>query len=153
MASALVVPDASVILKWVLPPADEADVARALSLRDAIVAGDVQALVPELWLYEVGNTLARRLPNQVDRLLGSLQRFNLPLASPSRRWLRQVLDLTRRHGVAFYDAAYHAHAILERGVFVTADERYFQQAREAQCIVRLAEWGIIHGDGEAHSKA
>ena len=37
MATAVVVPDASVILKWVLPPADEADVDRALALRDAIV--------------------------------------------------------------------------------------------------------------------
>ena len=153
MASALVVPDTSVILKWVLPPADEADVGRAVALRDAIVAGDVQALVPELWLYEAGNTLARRLPNQAGRLLESLQRFNLPLASPSRRWLRQVLDLTRDQGATFYDAAYHAHAILEGGVFVTADERYFQQAREAQCIVRLAEWEIIHEDDETHRTA
>ena len=144
MASALVIPDASVILKWVLPSADEADVARALALRDAIAAGDVQALVPELWLYEVGNALARRLPNQADRLLESLLRLNLSNASPSRRWLSQVLDLTRHHGVTFYDAAYHAHAILERGVFVTADDRYFQQARKARSIVRLAEWRIIH---------
>ena len=153
MANALVVPDASVILKWVLPPADEADVGPALALRDAVVAGDVQALVPELWLYEAGNTLARRLPNQAGRLLESLQRFNLPLASPSRRWLRQVLELTRHHGVTFYDAAYHALAILERGVFVTADERYFQQAREAKCIVRLADWEIIHEDDETDGNA
>ena len=58
MATALVVPDASVILKWVLPPADEA-VGRALALRDAIGNDDVQALVPELWLYEIGNAVAR----------------------------------------------------------------------------------------------
>ena len=148
MARALVVPDASVILKWVLPPAGEADVGRALALRDAIGAGDVQARVPELWRYEVGNTLARRLPDQAGELLESLRRFNLPPAPPSRRWLRQVLDLTRRHGVTFYDAAYHAHAILERGVLVTADERYYQQAREAQCIVRLADWRIIREEDQ-----
>ena len=145
MASALVVPDASVILKWVLPPADEADVDRALALRDAIGAGDIRALVPELWLYEVGNTLARQLPNQADRLLASLLRFNLANAPPSRRWLDQALDLTRRHGVTFYDAAYHAHAILEGGVFVTADERYFRRAREARSITWLADWGIGEG--------
>ena len=40
MARAMVIPDASVILKWVLPPADEADVTRALALRDAIAAGE-----------------------------------------------------------------------------------------------------------------
>ena len=142
MASPLVIPDASVILKWVLPPADEADVTRALALRDAIAAGDVQALVPELWLYEVGNTLARQFPNQAGLLLASLLRFNLSSVSPSRQWLAQVLDLTRRYGVTFYDAAYHAHAILEDGVFVTADERYFRRASDARSIVQLAEWGI-----------
>ena len=145
MASALVVPDASVILKWVLPPADEADVDRALALRDAIGAGDIRALVPELWLYEVGNTLARQFPNQADRLLASLLRFNLANAPPSRQWLNQALDLTQRHGVTFYDAAYHAHAILEGGVFVTADERYFRRAREARSIAWLADWGIGEG--------
>lgn len=151
MASALVIPDASVILKWVLPPADEADVAHALALRDAIGAGDVQALVPELWLYEVGNALARRLPNHAGRLLASLLRFNLSNAPPSRRWLAQVLDLTNRYGVTFYDAAYHAHAILEHGVFVTADDRYFGLAGEAGSIARLTEWAISKDDSSRRS--
>ena len=54
--------------------------------------------------------------------------------------------------MAFYDAAYHAHAILERGVFVTADERYFRQAREARCIARLADWEIAHEGGIAKNE-
>lgn len=141
MAEPLVIPDASVILKWVLPLADERDADRALALRDAIASGSVRALVPDLWLYEVGNTLARRLPEQVGRLLEVLLRFGLPRAPPSHRWRSQALDLTQRYGVTFYDAAYHAHAILEQGVFVTADERYFQQAHKANFILRLAEWG------------
>ena len=142
MATALVVPDASVIPKWVLPPADEADVGRALAFARCHRQRRCSCLGAGLWLYEVGNTLARRLPGQAERLLASLLRFDLPTAPPSRRWLNQALDLTQRYGVTFYDAAYHAHAILERGVFVTADERYFQQAREARAVVRLAEWGI-----------
>ncbi len=46
----LVVPDASVILKWVLPSDDEPDADKALVLRDAILEEDVRALVPALWL-------------------------------------------------------------------------------------------------------
>ena len=141
MAEPLVIPDASVILKWVLPSADEADADRALALRDAIASGVIHALAPDLWLYEVGNTLARRLPEQAGLLLDVLVRFDLPRALPSRKWRSQVHDLTRRYGVTFYDAAYHAHAILERGVFVTADERYFQQAGKASFILPLSEWG------------
>ena len=141
MAATVVVPDASVILKWVLPSADEPDTERALALRDAIAVGDVRALVPELWVYEVGNTLARRFPDRAGRALDYLLRFNLPGASRSSEWLGHALALTQRYGVTFYDAAYHAHAIVKRGVFVTADERYVARAGEAGSVTRLSEWG------------
>ena len=141
MAATVVVPDASVILKWVLPSADEPDVERALALRDAIAVGDVRALAPELWFYEVGNTLARRFPDRAGRSLDHLLRFNLPSASRSSEWLDHALALTQRYGVTFYDAVYHAHAIVERGVFVTADERYVAKAGEAGAVTRLSEWG------------
>ena len=55
--------------------------------------------------------------------------------------LDRALALTQRYGVTFYDAAYHAHAIVERGVFVTADERYVERASEAGAVTRLSEWG------------
>ena len=55
-------------------------------------------------------------------------------------WLECVLDLTQRYGVTFYDASCHAHAIVARGMFVTADERYVGRAGEAGCVMRLSEW-------------
>ena len=140
MATLVVVPDASVILKWVLPPATESDVRHALALRDAIATGSVRALVPTLWIYEVGNLLARERPGEASRLLDVLVRFGLADAPRSPAWLGCVLKLTKRYGVTFYDAAYHAHAIVERGVLVTADERYVDRARTAGFVVRLSEW-------------
>jgi len=147
----LVVPDASVILKWVLPPADEGDVGRALAMRDSIMSGRVRALVPDLWFYEVGNTLARRFPDRAFRLLDALARFDLAIAPRSRRWLNHALDLTQRYGVTFYDAAYHAHAIVERGVFVTADARYLQRAGEARSIMHLSAWNAGNGGTASRS--
>ena len=108
MAQRLVVPDASVILKWVLPSGDEPDLGPALALRDSIAEGHVRAIVPALWIYEVGNTLARRQPDRAERSLGALLRFDLESALQSPMWLECVLDLTRRYGVTFYDASYHA---------------------------------------------
>lgn len=67
MSAPVVVPDASVILKWVLPSTDESEIESAIALRDAIVAGDVRAIVPTLWIYEVGNTLSRRFPERALR--------------------------------------------------------------------------------------
>lgn len=140
MAVPLVVPDASVILKWVLPPDDEPEGDRARMLRKAIVEEEVQALVPALWLYEVGNTLARRFPDEAARLLAALMKLELEELAPSRQWLEAVLKLTRGHGVTFYDAAYHAIAVMHKGNFVTADERYANQVVDVGNIVLLRDW-------------
>lgn len=83
---------------------------------------------PRFWVYEVGNTLARRYPDRAQRTLDALLRFELVSAPRSPRWLTQVLALTKAYGVTFYDAAYHAHALVRRGVFVTADDRYLALA-------------------------
>ena len=48
MAVPLVVPDASVLLKWVLPSNDEPDADKALLLRSAIVDESVRAVIPPI---------------------------------------------------------------------------------------------------------
>ena len=73
----IVTPDASVLLKWVLPGDDEQDTGAALALRDEAAAGTLDLVVPQLWIYEVGNTLARRFPEDADELLASLADFGL----------------------------------------------------------------------------
>ena len=44
----IVIPDASVLLKWVLPGDDEQDGDAALSLRDEAVSGSVELVVSQL---------------------------------------------------------------------------------------------------------
>jgi predicted nucleic acid-binding protein len=136
----LVVPDASVLLKWVLPSDDEPDADRALLLRTAVLEEGVRALVPALWLYEVGNTVARRFPAEASGWLSALIKFGLEEAPPSNSWLAKTLELTTRHDVSFYDAAYHSLALVHGGLFVTADARYASRVAEFGCIVTLSEW-------------
>ena len=69
MATAVVVPDASVILKWVLPPADEADV--AMRWRCAMPSATAMF---RPWCRGSGCTKSAmqwrvRLPGQAERLL------------------------------------------------------------------------------------
>jgi predicted nucleic acid-binding protein len=136
----LVVPDASVLLKWVLPSDDEPEADKALLLRAAIRDEAVDALLPALWLYEVGNTIARRFPMHASSWLSALIKFGLEEASPSQLWLAKTLELTQRYEVSFYDAAYHALALIHKGVFVTADTRYVNRVREAGSVMALGEW-------------
>ncbi len=136
----IVIPDASVLLKWVLPGDDEQDGDAALSLRDEAVSGSVELVVPQLWLYEVGNTLARRFPDQAGELLASLTDFGLTEARLDVRWRTQALSLAVAYEVAFYAAAYHAVALVHGGVFVTADERYVARASQAGSVSTLRQW-------------
>lgn len=138
----LVVPDASVLLKWVLPSDDEPDADHARLLRAAIRDEAVRALVPALWLYEVGNTIARRFPQHAEAWLSALMKFGLEEAPPSHAWLAKVLELTGRYEVSFYDAAYHALALLHEGLFVTADTRYVDRVKESGSVVALSEWQV-----------
>lgn len=140
MPMPLVVPDASVLLKWVLPSADKPDADKALLLRASIQDEAVHALVPALWLYEVGNTIARRFPIHASGWLAALMKFGLKEASPSQSWLAKTLELTRRYEVSFYDAAYHALALVHNGLFVTADSRYVNRVTEPGSLVVLSEW-------------
>ena len=139
-AAVIVTPDASVLLKWVLPGGDEQDTDAALALREEAVSGTLDLVVPQLWIYEVGNTLARRFPDDADALLASLADFGLTEARLDANWRRRTVSLAVTYGVAFYDAAYHAVALGLGGVFVTADERYVRRATRAGGISSLRLW-------------
>ena len=136
----VVVPDASVILKWVLPSASEPDAAAALRVRDAVVAGKVRLEVPSLWLYEVGNILTRNFPAQALAILESLIRFGISVGDTDEPWRKQAVALMQEYRVTFYDAAYHALALIGRGTFVTADGKYVARAKRAGAISLLTEY-------------
>jgi len=78
----------------VLPSDDEPDADKALLLRAAIVDEAVRALLPALWLYEVGNTIARRFPTHASDWLSALMKFGLEEAPPSHPWLAKAVELT-----------------------------------------------------------
>jgi predicted nucleic acid-binding protein len=140
MQTPLVVPDASVLLKWVLPLDDEPDADKASLLRAAIMDETVHALLPALWIYEVGNTVARRFPTHASGWLSALMKFGLDEALPSPMWLAKTLELTSRHEVSFYDAAYHALALIHGGLFVTADTRYVNRVTKSGAVIALCDW-------------
>jgi len=136
----LVVPDASVLLKWVLPPDHEQHVEQALALRRDIAWKKLDARVPSLWYFEVGNTLARRYPAEAGRHLENLRLFGLQESAPDPTLEQDILRLTTEFGVTFYDAAYHALAIVHEGVFVTADEKYVQAVGGEPHVMHLRDW-------------
>lgn len=136
----VVIPDASVLLKWVLPGQDEESNIQALNLRNAAIRGDLTLKVPSLWIYEIGNTLSRRFPRHCQEMIATLLDFGLQEPAWSDKWLDQAIYMTERYKVTFYDAAYHALALVEDGVFVTADKQYAVKTKRAGSVIALADW-------------
>lgn len=126
----VVVPDASVLLKWVLPPASEPGAVRAQALLHEWRAGAIDMVAPSLWRYETASVLARKAPGRASELMGALLDLDLRTVEADRDLLGEAIGVVERvGGVTLYDAAYHALALRLGGAFVTADEIYFRRAR------------------------
>jgi len=136
----LVVPDAPVILKWVLPPVDEPFSQRAITLLDDFLQAKIDLLTPALWFFEVGNTLARKYPETAAEVLADLRRLGIPEARMNDIWQTQITTLTNQYHGTFYDASYHALAVVHNGLFVTADSRYVSLAKSAGHVRALSDW-------------
>lgn len=137
----IVVPDASVILKWVLKM-DEDHVEKALALLSSWVAGETAIVLPSLWVYEVGNIVGRKNAEKAGEIMALLLDYRFPEARTDAGHLLTSLDLMRRHAVTFYDASYHAVALKAGGTFVTADDAYVRRAGDAGHVVSLKDLAI-----------
>lgn len=137
-----VVVDASTLLKWALPAADEAWLDEANAIAAAALSGALRLRVPSLWYYEAGNILARKTPDKAAAALEHLASLLTPwtLASSAETG-KLALELVRRYGVTFYDASYHALAIAIGGALVTADARYVRKVGQSDSVIELANWG------------
>ena len=75
----IMVPDASVSLKWVLK-SDEEHGKKAIALLSAWVAGEAEILLPSLWVYEVGNIVGRKSDERAGEIMELLLDYRFPEA-------------------------------------------------------------------------
>jgi predicted nucleic acid-binding protein len=141
ITSNLYVPDASVILKWVLNTPDEADRDTALMLLNSWVAGECEFVLPSLWLYEVGNIIGRNIPDKATDVMELLIDYRVTEAPVTAEISKRTLAIMADCGVTFYDAVYHAIALERRGTLVTADAAYLKKAGKLGHAVLLADLG------------
>lgn len=137
----IVVPDASVILKWVLEREDEPGHAQAKKLQEALVAEEIEVQVPTLWRYEVGNVLGLKKPKMAVELMGALLAYEFDEVPLRTDYALDVLEhMSEVSGVTFYDAAYHVLALRTKGVYLTADRAYVKRAQRKGHVSLLSEW-------------
>ncbi len=137
----IIVPDASVILKWVLEREDEADQPQAKRLQEALLAERVEIRLPTLWRYEVGNVLGLKKPAMAVELMNALLAYEFEEVSLKTEYALAILEhMSDVKGVTFYDSAYHVLAMRTRGLYLTADTAYLKRAKRKGHVALLSEW-------------
>lgn len=68
----ILVPDASVLLKWGLEQGGEPDHRKAIQLQQALLDESIEIRLPPLWRYEVGNVLGLKKPTLAVELMDAL---------------------------------------------------------------------------------
>lgn len=123
------VPDASVILKWAIGLESEPDREKAFRILDAWVGNNIEIVLPELWVFEVGNFLGRMVPDSALEKMETLLDFRFKTKELDKETCKSIFELMKDLSVSFYDASYHALAQMMGGVFITTDDKYYQKAR------------------------
>lgn len=140
----VLVPDASVILTWVLQREDEPAFHPASKILEGYLADSFEIRLPTLWRYEVGNVLGLKLPQRSSEVMEMLLDYHFPEEPLGREYCLEVLRLMRAvTGVTFYDTAYHSLAIRTAGLCVTADRDYVKRAKSHGHIVMVTDWEAV----------
>lgn len=135
------VPDPGVIIQWALPGEEPREAERALDLLQLWLEGGCEFLLPPLWSAEVGALLARHHPERAGDLLELLLGYRIPEARMTAELGREALRLCREYGVGYYQALYHAVALQQGALLVTADAAYCRKAKGAGRLLPLKEFG------------
>lgn len=137
----MVVPDASVILKWVLEKEDEPDYPQALRLQQAFLAQEVEIRLPTLWRYEVGHVLGLKQSAFATDLMSALLAYEFEEVPLRTEYSLAVLEhMQEVKGVTFYDSAYHVLALRANGLYLTADAAYEKRASRKGHVALLKKW-------------
>lgn len=137
----ILVVDASVAIKWFLNIREDEDHCRqALEILERIGDGRVRMMQPPHFLAEMGAVLAREKPEEAVSDLTDLMAVEFESAAEPLVY-ENACELAIRLGQHLFDTLYHALALhIPDATLVTADKRYFRNARDAGRIVLLADF-------------
>lgn len=131
--------DTSVIIKW-FSSAGEPDLASALRLRDAIIAGNCAVALPDLLFPELASAL-RYNPNftgdDVKDAVHSVLDMDFAVFPPGASLMDRAVEIAFDSDVTVYDATFLALAEMEGMQFVTADYRFVERLRDKGNVIRL----------------
>jgi predicted nucleic acid-binding protein len=135
--------DASVIVKWYIANPDEQDAEQALAILEGIEASTITLIQPPHSLAEIADVLARELPElAVDYFLELSRIFDANATNPSNAAYQRAIKLSSQLNHHLFDTLYHAVALEENAILITADSSYYEKAEAFGGIVMLENFAM-----------
>jgi predicted nucleic acid-binding protein len=131
--------DASVALKWFLRQPSELHVMEAEAVGAAVERSGTELFAPVHWIAEIISVLARTKPASIDDALVLLDDMG-PVVVSDVPVLKRAAGLSIALNHHLFDTLYHAVALEVGAVLVTADEAYFNQAKDRGAIQLLRDF-------------
>ena len=129
---------------------EEDDRDQAIELITELTKQNYQVIVPSLFLYEVLTiaSVSNFPTQQAYELITQYQTANLKLIELDQSCILKAIEICetghQKSGFpSFYDASYHALAILNNCTFITADNRHISKTAQFGHIVLLKDWKLI----------
>ena len=123
MPANLIVLDASVAIKWFH---EESNTDKAERLQDQIARGEIRAIVPPLFFYEVANVLTIKSDSDIEQVIAAhniLESLPFQIIEVVHTILEEAIHIAHEHHLSVYDAIYIALAMLSDATLITADEK------------------------------
>lgn len=141
------VADASVAVKWFLPPTQaEQGHDRAVALLQGVKSGQIALREPPHWLPEVAAVLSRLAPATARQSIEDLYAMRIPVMETPEIYVtagKLAVSLDQH----LFDTLYHAVALLSPDcTLVTADERYYDKAHKEGAIALLRDFDFSKGE-------
>lgn len=137
--------DASVAVKWFVRDSnDEEDVTPAVNILIGVGKNSVELIQPPHWMAEVTAVLSRLQPGLTDDAIDLLDAMEIPTAADSNVYkLASHFAAGLNHHL--FDTLYHALAIQEKAMLITADYRYFRKSNQHGSICMLTDFQLETG--------
>lgn len=136
----MIVVDASVVLKWLMP--HEALARGAFAIRQRHMDGRQPCACPELLLYEVANALITKSHVPLEEAIAALtlilndELIRYPLEAADHGFAMRV---AREQQLSLYDASYVALAKKLDCSLITADRQLYHRTRSLKWVSLLEE--------------
>lgn len=124
-----IVPDSSVIVKWVNQD-NELNLDQADRLLNDVRTGQVELLAPELAKYEVGNALIKKgvTDAQAFQIIGTVYGLPIRFVSETEELANETFQMANKVSLTYYDASFAALAKQEGAILVTANPKHQNKA-------------------------